>query len=412
MVTGVTSIDLLMPRREAVIEEEHRQSLLVLLAGHIFQLAAYAAALYHLAFTTTTPQPYHTSGLSGQAWVDELRNGHEDRIACELGVRKHIFNILLAELRWLGVEGSRYVSLEEKLGIFLYTCTTALPPSSSYFREVLDAFTEPDFYNRYVCLPDANAPIPAYILKNPKLYPFFKDAIGTADGTHICCWPSKEERELARDRKGQISHNCLVCCSFDMRVQYAVTGYDGASADATMYAQSRLADLHIPEGKYYIADAGFGTCDNLLVPYRGVRYHLNEWQRGHLRPNNREELFNLRHAQARNIVERIFGVLKAKWGVLIRPVRYSMDIQVKIPLALMAIHNLIMEYDPVESLAAIQDPIEDFYDPAADPEAGGDLAISMIVSEEEIQRSLHRRDEIAQAMWDSYLVELQERENL
>ncbi|ESK93947.1 transposon en spm sub-class [Moniliophthora roreri MCA 2997] len=297
-------------RCEAVIEERC-QSLLALLARHIFQLAAYAAALYHLAFTTTTQQPYHTSALSGQAWINELWNGHEDRIACELGVRKHIFNILLAELHWLGVEDSRYVSLKEKLGIFLYTCMTALPvqhigerfqrsnkTTSLYFHEVLDAFTEPDFYNCYVCLPDANAPIPAYILNNPKLYPFFKNAIGTVDGTHICCWPSKEEQELAQDQKGQISHNCLVCCSFDMRVQYAVTGYDGASADATMYAQSHLADLHIPEGKYYLADAGFGTCDNLMVPYRGVRYHLNEWQRGHLRPNNWEELFNLRHAQA------------------------------------------------------------------------------------------------------------------
>ncbi|ESK80649.1 hypothetical protein Moror_15516, partial [Moniliophthora roreri MCA 2997] len=93
----------------------------------------------------------------------------------------------------------------------------------------------------------------------------------------------------------------------------------------------------------------------------------------------------------------IFSVLKAKWGVLIQPVRYSMDIQVKIPLALMAIYNLIMEYDPVETLAAIQDPIEDFYNPAAGPEAGSDLTISMIVSKEEIERSLQQRGEIAQA---------------
>ncbi|ESK80666.1 hypothetical protein Moror_5117, partial [Moniliophthora roreri MCA 2997] len=45
----------------------------------------------------------------------------------KLGVHKHIFNFLLAELCWLGVENSHYVSLEEKLGIFLYTCMTALP---------------------------------------------------------------------------------------------------------------------------------------------------------------------------------------------------------------------------------------------------------------------------------------------
>lgn len=152
-----------------------------------------------------------------------------------------------------------------------------------YFKEVLDAFTEPDFYGRYVCLPDTDAPTPAYIQNNPKLFPFFEGAIGAMDGTHICCWPSREERDLARNRKGQLSHNTLACCSFDMRFQYAVTGYDGASADATMYSQSRIADLYIPEGKFFLADAGFGICDYIMVPYRGVRYHLNEWQRGNLR---------------------------------------------------------------------------------------------------------------------------------
>jgi len=38
-------------------------------------------------------------------------------------------------------------------------------------------------------------------------------------------------------------------------------------------------NLTIPEGQYYLADAGFGVCDALLVPYRGVRYHLAEWGR-------------------------------------------------------------------------------------------------------------------------------------
>ena len=33
----------------------------------------------------------------------------------------------------------------------------------------------------------------------------------------------------------------------------------------------------VPMGKYYLADAGFSHCDALLVPYRGVQYHLAEW---------------------------------------------------------------------------------------------------------------------------------------
>jgi hypothetical protein len=53
--------------------------------------------------------------------------------------------------------------------------------------------------------------------------------------------------------------------------------WDGSVADASMYNNARRHDLSIPKGRYYLAKAGFGACDALLVPYQGVRYHLAEW---------------------------------------------------------------------------------------------------------------------------------------
>jgi hypothetical protein len=38
-------------------------------------------------------------------------------------------------------------------------------------------------------------------------------------------------------------------------------------------------DFTIPEGKYYLADAGYALRNNFLTPYRGVRYHLREQAR-------------------------------------------------------------------------------------------------------------------------------------
>jgi hypothetical protein len=72
------------------------------------------------------PEPYHTSALSGQEWVVELIVGHPERIRCELGVHAHVFESLVEEFRALGHTDSRYVSLEEQLAIFLYTCVTGL----------------------------------------------------------------------------------------------------------------------------------------------------------------------------------------------------------------------------------------------------------------------------------------------
>jgi hypothetical protein len=72
------------------------------------------------------PEPYHTSILSGAGWLMELLLGHPDRIRCELGVSKHVFEVLVTELRSMGHGDNRSVCLEEQLGIFLYSCVTGL----------------------------------------------------------------------------------------------------------------------------------------------------------------------------------------------------------------------------------------------------------------------------------------------
>lgn len=61
-----------------------------------------------------------------------------------------------------------------------------------------------------------------------------------------------------------------------------MTGWDGASADATLWHSAHQNDLRMPQGKYLLADAGFGGSDALLVPYRGTRYHLKEWRQANL----------------------------------------------------------------------------------------------------------------------------------
>jgi len=70
--------------------------------------------------------PYHTSSLSGLGWVFELIAGHPDRIRCELGVHKDVFQGLILKLLKLGHGDSRHITLEEQLAIFLYMCVTGL----------------------------------------------------------------------------------------------------------------------------------------------------------------------------------------------------------------------------------------------------------------------------------------------
>ncbi|KZP10003.1 hypothetical protein FIBSPDRAFT_718730, partial [Athelia psychrophila] len=73
--------------------------------------------------------------------------------------------------------------------------------TSKYFRRMLLFFSSPPFYTDLVHLPRADDPIPSEIANNPKFYPFFKDAIGAINGTHINCTPTAEQRQAARDYK-------------------------------------------------------------------------------------------------------------------------------------------------------------------------------------------------------------------
>lgn len=141
------------------------------------------------------------------------------------------------------------------------------------------AFASPPFYTTYVKLPAADAHVPYHIFENPRFFPFLERVIGAIDGTHIKAAATAEDLAFMRDRKGEVSQNVLACCDFDLKFTYVLSGVEGSAADSWLYNFARQVDFNIPAGRFYVADAGFGGCDGLLVPYRQVRYHLAEWGR-------------------------------------------------------------------------------------------------------------------------------------
>jgi len=258
-------------------------------------------------------QPYHTSILSGEGWVQELLNGHPKRIQCELGVSKEVFNLLIHELQSMGHTRTRHVSLEEQLAIFLYTSVTGLSVRHTgerfqranatiskwvvhllhikatylyylrYFKRMVEVFSSRPFYTKYIRQPTSYNQSSHPLYYNKKLWPFFQHALGAIDGSHIHFSPPVFYQAAYRNRKGFLSQNCLFACSFDLKFTYALTGWEGSAADARVYHSAVNTDLVIPDGWYYLGDAGFPHCNNLLVPFRGVRYHLAEWGRSTIR---------------------------------------------------------------------------------------------------------------------------------
>ncbi|XP_058181143.1 uncharacterized protein LOC131299574 [Rhododendron vialii] len=73
----------------------------------------------------------------------------------------------------------------------------------------------------------------------------------------------------------------MAVCSFDMKFTFVYPGWEGSAHDGRVFmaAVSNLAYNfpHPPIHKYYVVDSVYTNMPGYLAPYRGQRYHPNEW---------------------------------------------------------------------------------------------------------------------------------------
>ncbi|TFK64062.1 hypothetical protein BDN72DRAFT_775105, partial [Pluteus cervinus] len=106
------------------------------------------------------------------------------------------------------------------------------------------------------------------------------------------------------------------------------------------------------------------------------------------------------HSQARNVVERIFGVFKRRFGLLTAVAEYPEKAQAKFIPALAVLHNFLRIHDPSD-LPAINSTIP-IYDNVDDN-------TTFTITARERKRAAARRDIIAKAMWTDYQATLRAR---
>jgi hypothetical protein len=311
----------------------------------------------------------------------------------------------------------RTVSVEEKVALFLYICRHASghrncenyfargsKTVSVAFNDVLAALVS--LHPDVVVQPTMNAPIPE-IMNNPK-FRGFRDCVGAIDGTHFAARvPARKNGVLVNqkpylNRKGYLSQNIAAACDFDLHFSFIHAGYEGSAHDATVLKDALIKQrFQPPPGRYYLADAGYYNCDFLMKPYNCTRYHLREWNEpGVGRPETKEELFNLRHSQLRNHIERIFGVLKRKFKILNGPPQYSLEQQRDLVIALTALFNFIASRDRNTDLDLLTPVLTENDDVITDlPE----VFLLTEASDAARKRMEKKRDQIATTMWAEYM---------
>ncbi|KAJ3685961.1 hypothetical protein LUZ61_015125 [Rhynchospora tenuis] len=324
------------------------------------------------------------------------------------------FFILCRKLEVIGgLKATRQLSVQEQVARFLYILGhntkhrvmsfffhRGRATISRDFHRVINALVQLEA--TYFKQPDGSS-TPSEITNSHRFNPYFKDCVGSIDGTHFRVKVNSKEAPKYRGRKDIPTMNVLAACTPDLKFTYILVGSPGTASDSKIMknALGRRYPLTIPQGKYYLVDAGFMLKSGLITPYRGERYHLKEYSVNP--PQNYRELFNLRHSSLRNSIERAFGVLKKRFPIIASGTEphYNKETQKLIILACCILHNFLLDVDPDnEILAEVDRELANAR--SRNPQAfnGPD--------EDENDSMLGEmiRDRIANEMWNDYTLSL------
>lgn len=94
---------------------------------------------------------------------------------------------------------------------------------------------------------------------------------------------------------------------------------------------------------------------------------MKEWAVAQQQPQNEKELYNLRHARARNVVQRCFGLLKKKWAILRSCSFFSIEDQIRIINACCVLHNYARDRQQVRDDLLLQEVDAELANMAPEP---------------------------------------------
>ncbi|XP_061191607.1 putative nuclease HARBI1 [Saccostrea echinata] len=164
----------------------------------------------------------------------------------------------------------------------------------------------------------------------------FLSVVGAIDGTQIPIQGmSLEDEPVYICRKGYHSINVQAVVNPDLRFTNAVCKFPGATHDAYILQSSSLPNLvsSLEDGGWLVGDSGYPLKEWLMTPLSNPR-------------TGQEEKYNNAHCKTRNVIERAFGVLKARFRCLHKTggaLPYRPSKCTRIIECTMRLHNLAIE---------------------------------------------------------------------
>ncbi len=151
-------------------------------------------------------------------------------------------------------------------------------------------------------------------------------------------------------------HGCyglVVLAGCDSQCKFLLfdPNYAGSTQDALAWSMTDtcaiIEDNKLLKEYFIIGDEAFSNTDQVLSPWPGRG--LGHWK----------DSFNYHLSSMRQCIERAFGILTQRWGILWRPLRCRFDKRTLVVTICAKLHNFCIEQSDVESNLLMQRLTED-----------------------------------------------------
>jgi hypothetical protein len=134
-------------------------------------------------------------------------------------------------------------------------------------------------------------------------------------------------------RKSCFSIDVQAMCDASCRFTWTSANSRGSTHDSTAWVSTLLAkeldkEGGMPAGFWIAGDEAYAASDYMITPYSGKQL------------DSRKDAFNFYQSSTRITIERAFGCLVARWGVLHRPLTCNLRHSTMVVEACMLLHNI------------------------------------------------------------------------
>lgn len=177
----------------------------------------------------------------------------------------------------------------------------------------------------------------------------FPRTVGCIDCTHIAIIAPPADHPVYPgapylNRKGYYSLNVQIICDGDLKILNINARFPGSVHDSAIWSTSNirehLQDVYLHDGLNYhlIGDSGYPLQPWLMVPIPNAV------------EGSPEERYNIRLTSARNVIERLNGVIKSRFRCLLkhRTLNYDPIKSAKIIYACAVLHNMVKHFQQAD----------------------------------------------------------------